>query len=260
MSEEEPIVSSSEPSQSIFTRLLSAWANYRRFITVPIMAFGLGGLLWSLEPETRRALMRGLLANQALIVLMLTFSLLTLSLLWSAGQRLDAWIFLLFNLRGYHPLWLDRVMWGFTQIGNGILGIVLGAALYFAGLRALAIQLLLGILSLWLMVETIKAMVERRRPFVTLATTRVVGWRERGLSFPSGHTAQTFFMAVVLAQYFHAGSILNSLIFGTATIVAFTRVYVGAHYPRDVIGGAILGSVWGILSRIIQSYLVTGQF
>jgi membrane-associated phospholipid phosphatase len=43
-------------------------------------------------------------------------------------------------------------------------------------------------------------------------------------------------------------------VYGIAGLVAFTRVYVGAHYPRDVIAGAILGSVWGIVSVLVAPY------
>ena len=49
-------------------------------------------------------------AQLALVGLLLLFALITLSVVWSAGQRLDTRAFLLFNLRGYHPMWLDRVM------------------------------------------------------------------------------------------------------------------------------------------------------
>ena len=254
MTEEGPIISSSEPSQGMFTRMLNLWASYRRMLMVGIIAIALSGFLWSLEPHTRRAIASGLWANQSLIALMLVFGLLTLSLLWSAGQRLDASIFLLFNLRGYHPLWLDRLMWVLTQIGSGVIGILLGIGLYFAKHQRLATQLLLGILSLWLVVEIIKALVDRRRPFMVLESTRVIGWRERGLSFPSGHTAQSFFMAVVFTQYLQASLFTGGLLYMVAIAVGLTRIYVGAHYPRDVIGGAILGSIWGILSRLLQAY------
>jgi membrane-associated phospholipid phosphatase len=199
------------------------------------------------------------MAQRTLVSLLLIFTLLTFSLLLSAGQRLDASIFLLFNLRGFHPLWLDRTMWFFTQIGNGAAGILLGIFSYFLGYRRLAVELLLGIMSLWLAVELVKALVERSRPFLALEGTRVVGWRERGLSFPSGHTSQAFFMATVLAHYFEVGPLLGSLTYGIAVIVGFTRIYVGAHYPRDVIGGAILGSVWGILTGLVEAYITTGQ-
>jgi undecaprenyl-diphosphatase len=43
-------------------------------------------------------------------------------------------------------------------------------------------------------------------------------------------------------------------LYGIAALVAFTRVYVGAHYPRDVIAGAMLGLVWGILGALVVPY------
>lgn len=245
--------------QNLFARLLTFWADNRRLILLALITVGLGSFWFSLHPDTRRQLIFGLLAQRTLVILLLIFILLTFSLLLSSGQRLDTSIFLLFNLRGYHPLWLDRTMWIFTQIGNGATGILLGILLYFLGYRALAVQLLLGIMSLWLAVELIKALVERSRPFLTLEGTRVIGWRERGLSFPSGHTSQAFFMATVLAYYFEVGPLLGSLTYGIAGIVGFTRIYVGAHYPRDVIGGAILGSVWGILTGLAEVYLTSWQ-
>lgn len=251
---------SRQTSQNQFARLFSLWSDYRRFILVFLMVVVLYSFLASLETEIRQALLRGLLAQRQLVALLLTFLLLTFSLLLSAGQRLDTWIFLLFNLRGYHPRWMDRLMWVLTQIGNGVFGLLLCILLYFTGNRRLAFEMLLGILSLWLAVELIKAIVERSRPFLTLEGTRVIGWRERGLSFPSGHTAQAFFMMTLLNEYFPFNAVLTFVLYSTAAMVGFTRIYVGAHYPRDVIGGAILGSVWGIISNLIDIYLTTGQF
>jgi membrane-associated phospholipid phosphatase len=204
--------------------------------------------------------LRELFANRVLVVLMLSFTLLMLSLLFSTGQRLDAWVFLLFNLRGYHPLWLDRFMWGFTQIGNGIVGLALSAFLYFSGLRSLGVQLLAGILSLWLVVEVVKALVDRRRPYIVLEGTRIIGWRERGLSFPSGHTAQTFLMTTLLVQYLNTNALLGGVLYLAAALVGLTRVYVGAHYPRDVLAGAILGSVWGLLIGLFDLHFRAGAF
>lgn len=247
-------------SKNLVARLLSIWSEHRRFILLGLIALTLSGFLAVLPKETRDELVAGLLAQRQLFILLLSFNLLTLSLLLSAGQRLDTWVFLLFNLRGYHPLWLDRLMWGFTQIGNGAAGTLLGIFLYFANQQRLAVELLLGVMTLWLAVELTKAIVERSRPFLALEGTRVVGWRERGLSFPSGHTAQAFFMMTLLSHHFQAGPLLGSLMYGIAVVVAFTRIYVGAHYPRDVIGGAILGSVWGILIGLIEIHLSIRQF
>lgn len=241
-------------------RIFAFWIDNRRLILVLLIAVALFSFLNSLEPASRRALLTGFLAQRSLVALLLIFNLVALSLLWSAGQQLDTWVFLLFNLRGHHPLWLDRVMWFFTQIGNGIAGLLLSVFLYFVGYRRFGIQLLLGILSLWLIVEVIKAIVERARPFLAMEGIRVIGWRERGKSFPSGHTAQAFFMATLINRYFEFRAPVSGLLFAVAGLVALTRIYVGAHYPRDVIGGAVLGSVWGILIALVAVYLATGQF
>jgi undecaprenyl-diphosphatase len=44
-------------------------------------------------------------------------------------------------------------------------------------------------------------------------------------------------------------------LYGLAALVAYARVYLGVHYPRDVIAGAILGLLWGALSFLIVSQL-----
>jgi membrane-associated phospholipid phosphatase len=114
--------------------------------------------------------------------------------------------------------------------------------------------LALGTLTLWLWVELSKAFTDRARPFNLLRETRVIGRREPGLSFPSGHTAQTFFIVSLCISHFHLSLGIAPGMYGIAALVAFTRIYVGAHYPRDVIAGAILGLVWGILIGSIVPY------
>ncbi len=126
--------------------------------------------------------------------------------------------------------------------------------LYFAGDRLLAYELILGTLTLWLVVELVKLLVRRRRPFIRLSQARIVGRRAGGRSFPSGHTSQAFFMATLVAGYFHAGVWAVCLLYASALLVGITRLYVGAHYPRDMLAGAILGSAWGLLGGIIGGY------
>jgi membrane-associated phospholipid phosphatase len=135
----------------------------------------------------------------------LGFSLLALSLLWSTGQRIDTWTFLLLNLRGRRPPWLDMLMGGFTPIGNGMVIAALALILFFTGDHLMAYGLSLGALTLWLVVELVKALVHRGRPFIRLSQARIAGHRAGGRSFPSGHTSQAFFMATLMAGYFHAG-------------------------------------------------------
>jgi len=213
-------------------------------------------ILVYLPRETVTALLRGFFAQRLLVTLLLLFCLVTLSLLWSVGQRLDTWIFLFFNIRGNRPAWLDFAMIGVTQVGNGVLAFALAGFFYLSGLRRLALLTILGVLTLWLVVETVKALTIRARPFISLSNTRVLGWKERGMSFPSGHTAQTFFLAAFFSHAFQFSPWWTTGLYIVAVFVGFTRVYVGVHYPRDVVAGAILGSVWGIIAILTDPYLI----
>ncbi|MBI5032690.1 MAG: phosphatase PAP2 family protein [Chloroflexi bacterium] len=226
-----------------------------RIATVLGLIAGLGLFLAWLSPLTRDALIIGLIANQFLIVLLIGFSLIALSLLWSVGQRFDVWVFAAMNLRGYHSRWMDRAMWLTTQIGNAGFAAVLAVGGYALGSRPLVIELGLGTLTLWLLVELIKVFTDRARPFNLLRESRVIGRHEPGLSFPSGHTAQTFFIVALCIGHFQLSLEIATGLYSIAALVAFTRIYVGAHYPRDVIAGAILGLVWGILIGSVAPYL-----
>jgi len=86
----------------------------------------------------------------------------------------------------------------------------------------------------------LKATVERRRPYETLAEADPLIRASVGNSFPSGHAATSFAGAVILGYLFRRA--LPGL-FALAALVAVSRVYVGVHYPLDILGGAALGSV-----------------
>lgn len=65
-----------------------------------------------------------------------------------------------------------------------------------------------------------------------------------GKSFASSHAANNFAAAVVLSFFFIK---MSWLFFSIASLVAFSRVYVGVHYPIDVVSGAIIGSLIAFL-------------
>jgi membrane-associated phospholipid phosphatase len=208
-------------------------------------------LIW-LPDIARASLWRALSAQRGLFVLLFLFALVTLSLIWSAGQRLDTRVFMLFNMRGY-PKWLDRFMWLATQLGNMLTAFVIASLFFVLNDRRLAIVIIFGTLTLWLLVEMIKALSERDRPFLALEKTRIIGWREKGDSFPSGHTTQIFFLITLLMYHFQLGMGESMGLYAVAALVGFTRIYIGAHYPRDVVAGIVLGSVWGILATLLDS-------
>ena len=241
-------------SSARFSRARFAYlANrFRRINWSLMVAAGLVLFVAGIPAQVRVALLSAILAQSTVTVMLIVFGLLALSLLWSAGQRVDAWIFLYFNFHGRRPPWLDWIMLGLTQFG-GLVPAVLAAGIFLSREPDLAYELVLGSLTLALVVELSKAIFRRSRPFVRLTQTRIVGYRVRGRSFPSGHTSQAFYMAAMLLEHFHLGVEAAGALFILAALVGVTRMYIGAHYPRDVLAGAILGSVWGLLGVIMDT-------
>jgi membrane-associated phospholipid phosphatase len=240
-----PPVSSEAHASSVWS------ANKRRPVFLFLLVAGLILFFIWLPDQVRATLGAALGAQRGLLVLLFLFALVTLSLVWAAGQRLDAWVFTRLNTRGY-PIWLDRGMWLTTQFGNMLVAFVAAFVLYVLGDHRLAIVIVFGTLTLWLLVEIIKALSDRDRPFLTLEKTRVIGWRERGDSFPSGHTSQAFFLTTMFIHGFQLAIGPAIALYLVAALVGFTRIYVGAHYPRDVLAGMVLGSVWGILATLVD--------
>lgn len=231
----------------------SFWsANRRRPVFLIILVTGLILFLIWLPGATRASLWTVLSAQRGLFVLLLLFAMITMSLIWNAGHRLDTRAFMLFNMLDY-PRWLDRIMWLATQLGNMLTAFIAALLFYILNEHRLAIVIIFGTFTLWLLVEIIKALSKRDRPFRTLDKARVIGWREKGDSFPSGHTSQIFFLMTLFSLHFQPGMVGTFILYAVAALVGFTRIYVGAHYPRDVVAGLVLGSVWGILASLLDS-------
>jgi membrane-associated phospholipid phosphatase len=238
---------------------LTLWVSHHRPLARLI---GLTGstvvFLAFLPPYIRIVFWNGLQSHHILASMLLVFSLLAISLVWSTGQYLDSWAFLLFNVWGLRPIWLDWIMLGFTQIGNGLTSLAVALILFLTSDHLLSYELILGTLTLWLVVELVKFLIHRSRPFKRLIQVRIVGRQAIGRSFPSGHTSQAFFMATLITQHFQSSVWVVFLLYAAALLVGITRMYVGAHYPRDVLAGAILGSAWGLLGAIVDGYMLNG--
>jgi undecaprenyl-diphosphatase len=86
--------------------------------------------------------------------------------------------------------------------------------------------------------------IGRPRPWRRYAIPEPLGHVPKDPSFPSGHATIAFACATVLS-YFRPR--LAPAFFLLAIAIGFSRVYVGVHYPLDVLGGAVLGCVLGAL-------------
>ena len=102
--------------------------------------------------------------------------------------------------------------------------------------------------------RVVKEMVGRERPSHALANARVLTPDGGGRSFPSTHATNNFAAAFVLSVFLRR---YRWLWYTGASAVAFSRVYVGVHYPLDVVGGAIEGTV--IAWLLLQVYLYVQQ-
>jgi hypothetical protein len=123
-------------------------------------------------------------SQNSLLILVLIFALTTISLVWSVGQRIDVWVFTYFNMHGRRRSWLDGTMLVLTQLGNGIFAMILATLLYFLGYHVLAYAFVLGTLSLWFVVELIKMLVHRTRPYKKIENSRIVGSPPEAVLFP----------------------------------------------------------------------------
>jgi undecaprenyl-diphosphatase len=72
-----------------------------------------------------------------------------------------------------------------------------------------------------------------------LEDVRLVMGMKNTLSFPSAHAANIFGAATVLSMFYRRWA---AAFFAVAVCVGYSRIYVGFHYPSDVLGGAVLGA------------------
>jgi undecaprenyl-diphosphatase len=103
------------------------------------------------------------------------------------------------------------------------------AALLLIATIVVSDQLSSSVLKYWL---------ERPRPCHGLHHVHLLVGCGSGFSFPSSHAVNNFAAALILAFFIPRA---KWWFFGFASLVAFSRVYVGVHYPSDVLGGAIIG-------------------
>jgi undecaprenyl-diphosphatase len=98
------------------------------------------------------------------------------------------------------------------------------------------------VLAVWLASLAVsyvfKPALGRERPFVADSTITVVGTPARGASMPSGHAATAAAGALALGLLWPAGRVLA---WALAALILFSRVYLGQHYPSDVLVGALVG-------------------
>ncbi len=95
--------------------------------------------------------------------------------------------------------------------------------------------------------KLIKDIVQRVRPCNALTNAMTPLGCNGTFSFPSNHAVNNFATAIFFYRFFPK---LKWILLITASLIAISRVYVGLHYPSDILGGAVIGSAFGYLFSI----------
>lgn len=148
-----------------------------------------------------------------------------------------------------HSRFSDRYISLVSDLGEGagwaFAGIWLASLDGKRGRRAAIASTAAAALSTYVAQRLLKPIFRRNRPWFTREAAQVVGGKTPDHSFPSGHTAASFAAATALAIAYPSA---RPLLYVTATGVGLSRIHLGHHFPSDVIGGALLGTVIGWLS------------
>lgn len=164
--------------------------------------------------------------------------------------------FLLFLQESVRNPMLDSLMKFITALGNGGM-IWIGATILLLipkktrKIGMMSAVALLG--SLIINNNIIKNIVQRPRPFVTFTDLQIIIPTPSEYSFPSGHTSSSFAAAAVFYRHLPKKLGLPSVIL--AGLIGFSRLYVGVHYPTDVIAGVIMGILLSYLAEFLVNLL-----
>ena len=159
-----------------------------------------------------------------------------------------------------HTKWFNNLMYTYTRLMTGGYLWMLGLSLFALtrrkrrerryAMNALEESLPALLLATTIVEYPIKHYVRRTRPFIQVVRAIVVGRKPGSYSFPSGHSAASFAGAFLLTRYYPKWW---PIFYSIAGLVGFSRVYVGAHYPGDVVSGGLFGTLLAFILRRVTS-------
>ena len=110
--------------------------------------------------------------------------------------------------------------------------------------------------------DVLKIAVARERPCTAIEGIRLITACPRSYSMPSGHAISSFAFAIplfYLTREFIANA-WRTYPLVLASLIAFSRMYLGVHYPTDVLAGALLGALIGLVLSILYKLMATEEF
>jgi undecaprenyl-diphosphatase len=135
-----------------------------------------------------------------------------------------------------------------TKLGdNGLIWILISLGLLlYKQTRKVGILALISLLCVYLIDNVIlKNLFERIRPYEIISGIQLLIEKQSSFSFPSGHTGSAFAAAIVFLKLLPKRYGISAII--VAVLIGFSRLYLGVHFPIDVIFGALIGIIIGNL-------------
>jgi undecaprenyl-diphosphatase len=156
----------------------------------------------------------------------------------------------IFNLvNGYRCFIFDKTMPSFTlygSVGFSVIACIL-LLIFFNNEYNIGIKASLALIGSNLLVQIIKKMANRRRPYMENPNCHTLGHLFKDYSFPSGHTCAAVALSVILSFGF---PYFTQLWVVLALLTGILRIYLGQHYPTDVFVGAVIGCIAGFSSIV----------
>ncbi|KYP14010.1 phosphatase PAP2 family protein [Flavihumibacter sp. CACIAM 22H1] len=192
-----------------------------------------------------------------------TLSLFSLSLLWQLGGYAQAPAFDKSTLvemaehRKHEPLEFNQ----FISNSTNWVSLGIPAGLFIGGqigndknMKRAAWNISKSIIISTGITAAVKFSVNRSRPFQDYPSDIPKAGAGGSPSFPSGHTSQAFATATALYLEYPKWYVAVPA-FGWASTVAYSRMYLGVHYPSDVLAGALVGSGSALLNRQLNHWV-----
>lgn len=171
------------------------------------------------------------------------------------NKELNQGLFAAINgLSPHLPQWLQL---GITDLGHGsTLGTIVLICLLCR--PELMPRVLVASLLSMILVPLLKQYFDAPRPAATLDFLYIVGETRLNYSFPSGHSTSAFLFAGTLLMVAQQNKIKLALLFG-ASLIALSRILVGAHWPIDTLAGALLGLSCAYLASFVPLLRVSDR-
>ncbi|MEP6598323.1 MAG: phosphatase PAP2 family protein [Actinomycetota bacterium] len=172
----------------------------------------------------------------------------------------DAGDFLLINNFARHTGWLHGTMSFYAKDGVALFAVLIIAGWWLARRRSDSSQLAavawaaLGTLAAVAINQPIVNAVHEARPYTAIPDVLVLISRSTDYGFPSDHATMA---GAVATGLLYVDRKLGILSWCAAVLLAFSRIYVGAHYPHDVAAGLALGAAVILIGRVVAQPALT---